>query len=219
MNLHDQAQPATLRIGRVADSCRVLGPGDRTVIWVAGCPLRCRECTVPELLDMRAGSDMAVDELAERILHFDATRGIDGVTFSGGEPFAQASALAVLVRRLRATRPNLSVMSYSGYTLERLRRRGDAGQLALLAQLDILIDGPYLPHRHAPLRWRGSSNQRIHWLTDRHRDLEKAPDAPAGMVWWIDDEDRFYWDGVPPVRGLRQQIELSLASEGIEIGA
>lgn len=205
---------SVLRVGRVADRCDVLGPGTRAVVWVAGCPLRCRECVAPEFLSAAVGVLVRVVALAEQLLSLD----VDGVTFSGGEPFAQAGALAGLCGLLRGARPELSLMSYTGFRFERLRDRGSAAQRELLGWLDVLVDGPYLPARQVAARWRGSDNQRVLWLTDRHRDLAGEPDEPAGMTFEIAEDGGFQWMGVPPVRGFRHTLEESLRAEGFVIG-
>jgi anaerobic ribonucleoside-triphosphate reductase activating protein len=207
---------ATLQVGRVAERCTVLGPGVRAVVWVAGCPLRCRECIVPELLDPAAGAPVAVDALARRLL---ALPDVEGVTYSGGEPFAQAEALLELSRLLRAGRPGMSLMSYSGFPLRRLHERGTPAQRGLLAQLDLLVDGPYLPERHAQLRWRGSDNQRLHVLSARHRELAGAPDDPAGVELEVDVDGGIAWAGVPPERNWRSALERRLADEGVLVEA
>lgn len=201
-----------VRVGRVAERCVVLGPGVRAVVWVAGCPLRCRECVVPELLDAAAGEPVAVSALARRLLSLSH---LDGVTFSGGEPFAQAEALAALADRLRLGRPELSLMSYTGLAIERLRRRGTPAQRALLDRLDLLVDGPYLPDRHAALRWRGSTNQRLHVLSDRHPELRNAPDVSVGMTFEVTDGGALQWMGVPAARGFRPAFERALVEQGV----
>ena len=82
-----------------------------------------------------------------------------GVTFSGGEPFAQAEALLPLARLLKNAGYELA--SYSGYTFEQLMKGNDA-QHALLSETDVLIDGPFiLSERSLDLNFRGSRNQRI----------------------------------------------------------
>lgn len=82
-----------------------------------------------------------------------------GVTFSGGEPFAQAEEFASLARMLKAC--GYEVASYTGYTFEELLN-GTSGQRELLEVLDILIDGPFvLEERSLELNFRGSRNQRI----------------------------------------------------------
>lgn len=112
----------------------------------------------------------SVDWLAGKILEVP---GIEGVTYTGGEPMAQARSLVALSERVK--RAGLTVVCYSGYTLEALRGRGNAAIDRLLGMTDILIDGPYVRKKAAILRWRGSSNQRVHFLTDTYRSL--GPDA------------------------------------------
>jgi anaerobic ribonucleoside-triphosphate reductase activating protein len=91
--------------------------------------------------------------------------GIEGVTLLGGEPFAHAAAAAAVARAAREL--GLSVMVFSGYTLEELRSRPEAGEL--IALTDILVDGPYDRERPDTVRrWIGSTNQRIHFLTERY---------------------------------------------------
>ena len=82
-----------------------------------------------------------------------------GVTFSGGEPFAQGKAFAKLARLLKEK--GYEVASYSGYTFEELLE-GSEEQKALLASIDILIDGPFLmAEKSLEIAFRGSRNQRI----------------------------------------------------------
>lgn len=200
-----------LVVSRVAERTAVLGPGCRAAVWVRGCPLRCPGCVSPEDLPFSGGTVTAVTALADRLNALAPE--VTGVTFSGGEPMAQAGALAVLVDLLRAER-DWSVMSYTGFTVEHLRRHGDAGQHALLARLDILVDGPYLRDRHASLAWRGSANQRLHFLTGRHRP--PVPDISAGLEFEV-SENTLNWTGVPPVAGFRTTFETLMAAGGVPL--
>jgi anaerobic ribonucleoside-triphosphate reductase activating protein len=109
--------------------------------------------------------------------------GVEGVTLLGGEPFDQAAALAEVARAARAL--GLSVMTFTGYTLEALRARRDPGTRALLAATDLLVDGPYVAARpERARRWVGSTNQRFHFLTGRYAPgIEAVPaGAPAETV-------------------------------------
>ena len=83
-----------------------------------------------------------------------------GVTFSGGEPFAQAEALLPLAKMLKDA--GYEVASYTGYTV-RAAARGHTGPAgAAAAKLDVLIDGPFiLAQRSLELNFRGSRNQRV----------------------------------------------------------
>src|SRR5476651_1168381 len=106
-----------LRLARRSNRCTVLGPGVRAVFWVKGCPLRCPGCVAPETLPFAGGEVVPISRLAEEIA---ALREIEGLTFSGGEPMAQAAALAELVDSVRARR-DLSVVCYTGFPLAHLR--------------------------------------------------------------------------------------------------
>jgi anaerobic ribonucleoside-triphosphate reductase activating protein len=91
---------------------------------------------------------------------------VEGVTLLGGEPFEQAAALAPFVREVR--RRGLTVVVFSGHLLEDLRADRPPGSAALLAEVDLLVDGPFvaaLPERER--RWAGSANQRFHFLSGR----------------------------------------------------
>jgi anaerobic ribonucleoside-triphosphate reductase activating protein len=199
-----------LRVGATHPACRVLGPGTRYVIWVQGCPLRCRGCISPQWLSFEGGDRRPVEELATEIA---ATTGIDGLTFSGGEPFAQAEALVALVAAVRARR-DLSVMSYTGFTVKQLRR-GTLWQRRLLDVCDLVIDGPYVAALHADLRWRGSSNQRLVVLGDRHAEVLDAPDTSAGLQVELDAGGGVVWSGVPTRPGFAGRFEASLRRAGV----
>jgi pyruvate formate lyase activating enzyme len=75
------------------------GPGVRFVVFLAGCPLRCRYCHNPDAWKATAGERMDSAQVLERIAHSAAflKAGDGGVTVSGGEPLVQADfALAIL---------------------------------------------------------------------------------------------------------------------------
>jgi anaerobic ribonucleoside-triphosphate reductase activating protein len=100
---------------------------------------------------------MTVEEVAAELLKNPLT---DGLTLSGGDPFAQSEDCLALARI--AHENNLNVWAYSGWTFEYLRDQGSEGQKALLAEVDVLVDGPFLmEQRSLALPWRGSRNQRV----------------------------------------------------------
>lgn len=141
--------------GIVTDSI-VDGPGIRTTIFAQGCPHHCPGCHNPETWAFGCGTEMLVEEIAEIAKSNPLSR---GVTFSGGEPFAQAEGFAKLAKLLKSA--GFEVASYSGYTFEELLE-GTAPQRALLEMLDVLIDGPFLrEEKSLEISFRGSRNQRI----------------------------------------------------------
>jgi len=146
-----------LRYHRIAAS-RVDGPGERAVLWTQGCPIHCPGCQNRHLWDAAGGRDGHPFWLAMRL----ATMNLP-VTITGGEPLCQPQALAELLRTLRAIRPGVEIVVYTGYTLGTLVQKsssepsiGDA-----LALIDVLVDGPYVAAEdHDALQYRGSANQR-----------------------------------------------------------
>jgi anaerobic ribonucleoside-triphosphate reductase activating protein len=143
----------------------VSGPGVRFVLWLQGCAIRCPGCINEDFLSFEPRRLLTVDEVYDSVC---STPGIAGVTYSGGEPMHQAPALSVLSERLRQV--GYTVVCYTGYTIEQLLKRSDENIIRLLRNTDILIDGPYVANLSAPLLWRGSANQRVHFLTDAYRE-------------------------------------------------
>jgi anaerobic ribonucleoside-triphosphate reductase activating protein len=155
-----------LNVAAVCGETRALGPGVRAVVWVQGCPFRCHGCVAPEWIPDRPARLVRPAELVDELL---ASPAVTGLTFSGGEPMRQAEALAELARRARGVR-ELSLICFTGYRLEELRgARSLPGVAALLAEVDVLIDGRYVAAANDGRGLRGSTNQRVHHLTGRLR--------------------------------------------------
>lgn len=154
-----------LQVAQIVPCTEAEGPGRRFALWFQGCPLRCPSCCNPEMLPFAGGQTIP---LAEVLRQVRAVEGIEGITLLGGEPLAHAAGAAALARDARSL--GLSVMVFSGYTLEEIRGLPDPAAPDLLTQTDILVDGPYLREQpETRRRWIGSRNQRIHFLTDRYR--------------------------------------------------
>jgi anaerobic ribonucleoside-triphosphate reductase activating protein len=124
------------------------------------------------MLPFAGGTPRPVTDVLAEVEHARRHHTIEGVTLIGGEPLAHAAGAAALARGVRAL--GLSVMVFSGYTLDEARVLPDPAVADLLAHTDILVDGPYDRNRpDTARRWVGSTNQRVHFLTDRYR-----PDDP-----------------------------------------
>jgi anaerobic ribonucleoside-triphosphate reductase activating protein len=158
------AEP-TMRIAQIVPVTEAEGPGRRFAVWFQGCPLRCPGCCNPEFLPFKGGQTRT---LAEVVAELDAVRGaVEGITLLGGEPFAHTAGAAALAEAARQR--GLTVMVFSGYTIEQVRGSTDPHAANLLARTDILVDGPYVREQpDTTRRWVGSTNQRIHCLTDRY---------------------------------------------------
>ncbi len=151
---------ATIRLHGVAPESIVDGPGLRYAIFTQGCVHNCQGCHNPGSHDIEAGYNKSVQKIFDDIVQNPL---LSGVTFSGGEPFLQASALCELGHALKKT-SSLSIITYTGYTLESLEHmaQNNASIDQLLQLTDMLIDGPFIQKfYHEDLRFCGSSNQRI----------------------------------------------------------
>jgi len=178
------------------DESEVNGPGCRAVLWVQGCLRECPSCYNPASWSFEMNELMSVDTVVEKIL---ANPRNEGITFSGGEPFWQAPALADLARKVKAA--GLNVMSFTGFTLEQLQDEyAPAGAKELLAQLDVLIDGPYIESLavNSPNSPVASRNQRVLVLNPAFRDR---------LTWASDQiEVHIFKDGSRIVTGYHGQL-------------
>ena len=96
-------------------------------------------------------------------------KGIEGVTFLGGEPFEQARALASISRAVK--KMGLSVVTFTGNLYEELKKSDDKNILNLLKCTDLLVDGGFEKENFDLSRpWVGSSNQRYIFLTDFYNE-------------------------------------------------
>jgi anaerobic ribonucleoside-triphosphate reductase activating protein len=162
---------AMINVAMVIERTGAEGPGERFALWVQGCPLRCAGCCNPEMLPFVSRASWEPAALARAAIT-QRSHGVEGVTLLGGEPFSQAGPLAEFARIVREA--GLSVMTFTGHTHEHLVGLRDPDTDALLAQTDLLVDGPYEPGRRSTnQRWVGSDNQRMLFLTGRYR-----PDDP-----------------------------------------
>ena len=166
----------TIDMAGIAGDSIVDGPGIRTAYFAQGCPHHCEGCHNPETWAFGGGTPMDAETLAGIAKSNPLCR---GVTFSGGEPFAQAEGFCELAELLKAD--GYEIASYTGYTFEYLRDRGTPAQKKLLSLLDVLVDGPFvLAERSLDLVYRGSRNQRI---LDVPKSLASGEAVPAPPRW------------------------------------
>ncbi|NET01514.1 MAG: radical SAM protein [Sphaerospermopsis sp. SIO1G2] len=188
-----------LNIMGYVDKSEVNGPGCRAVVWVQGCPRECAGCFNPESWSFETNKLVSVDSLAADILK---TSENTGVTFSGGEPFWQAPALASLARKVKAA--GLNVMAFSGFTLPQLQSdSAPPGSQELLAELDILVDGPFVQSQaiNSPTSPVSSQNQQVRVFNP----------ALVDQINWASDQIEIHIlkNGDRIVTGYRGWLELT----------
>jgi len=154
---------ATLRLAGVVRESIVDGPGIRFTVFAQGCPHHCHGCHNEGTLDFNGG---VLTEIGTILREIDKNPLLNGVTFSGGEPFCQAEGFSILAREIKNR--GLDIVTFSGYTYEELmeltgRPGSDGAAIADLLDLtDMLIDGRFeLALRDLTLCFRGSQNQRL----------------------------------------------------------
>ena len=157
MSQQDLKKFNTIRMAGVVRESIVDGPGLRFAIFCQGCPHNCPGCHNQETHDFKGGYDCEISKILSAI---DADPLLDGVTFSGGEPFCQPEAFCNLAAELK--KRNLNIMAYSGFTYEELTAMKNTAVDYLLSMLDLLVDGRYVAaERDLTLLFRGSRNQRV----------------------------------------------------------
>ena len=149
-----------LRVANIVEESIVDGPGVRFVVFAQGCLHRCKGCHNPETFALDGGKLLPITEIFERISKNPL---IEGVTFSGGDPFLQAGGFCTLAKMVH--RAGLTVIAYTGYIFEDLLENGrdsSEDRQELLKNVDILVDGPFkIEERSLELKFKGSYNQRI----------------------------------------------------------
>lgn len=147
-----------LRIAGIIKESIVDGPGIRYVVFTQGCLHKCEGCHNPQTHDINGGKLIDIYEIIEDMKKNPL---LDGITFSGGEPFLQPEVLSEL--GLKVKDMGMNVMTYTGYTFEQLLKLSEtkSGITSLLQVTDILIDGRFeLDQKDLLLKFRGSKNQR-----------------------------------------------------------
>lgn len=146
-------------VKRVCYPIRVLGPGKRLGIWLAGCNKRCPGCMSSELQTTEGCKNISVEEVKRMLTK--VSEHIDGVTISGGEPFLQAKELRELVQYINQNITE-DIIIFSGYKMEELKQMNSDFVNGILDSISVLIDGEYVDELNDGIGIRGSSNQHVH---------------------------------------------------------
>ena len=89
-----------LRIAGIIKESIVDGPGIRLVVFAQGCKHHCPGCHNPETHSFTGGKLVSIASIMEMV---KSNPLLDGLSFSGGEPFEQAKMFAELAKIGRAS--------------------------------------------------------------------------------------------------------------------
>lgn len=183
------------------------GPGLRAALWVQGCDKRCPGCCNPQYLALHEREIVSAQDILRRLAHAQVEFSIEGITMLGGEPLLQAQGLSVIAQGAQAL--GLSVMVFSGYTLQELSVLNLPGTQQLLAHTDVLVDGAYESKQPEKVRsWVGSKNQDFHYLSARYdQSVETAQGGRHSVEWRIKS------DGTVRVNGWPTRIHVPVQQE------
>lgn len=161
-----------MRIANTVQDSIVDGPGLRFTVFTQGCPHHCPGCHNPSTHNPAGGREISVAALAEQMASNPATAGL---TLSGGEPFSQAAECVALAKLAHAQGRN--VWTYTGYRYEELAASEDQTWQALLAETDVLVDGPFVEAlKSYEAHFRGSANQRL-------IDIKRSRTEGEAVLW------------------------------------
>lgn len=138
------------------------GIGIRTVLWVSGCTMHCKECHNQSTWNFNAGQLFTNDTMNE-LLNSLIPDYVAGLTLSGGHPLEKQNQqqIANIVKTVKAKYPTKTIWLYTGYLYENILKMPFVVR-DILPYIDILVDGKYdCTKRDITLAWCGSSNQRV----------------------------------------------------------
>lgn len=107
------------------------GPGTRFVVFVQGCPMRCKYCHNPDTWEMNAGTEMSADEILAEYEKSKEFYVNGGLTVTGGEPLMQIDFLIELFTKAKERGIN-TCLDTSGIAYT-------PGNTAYNAKLDVLL--------------------------------------------------------------------------------
>lgn len=161
-----------IRISDVTNDSIVDGPGYRLAVFTQGCPHACPGCHNPQTHDAAGGTDADTDTIITALARNPL---LAGVTLTGGEPMMQPEPCTIIARAAHEIGKN--VWCYTGFTFEALLAQADPQRMALLSEVDVLVDGPFVQReRSLEIAFRGSRNQRL-------IDVAKSLAAGKIVLW------------------------------------
>ena len=114
------------------------GPGIRFVVFMQGCPMRCKYCHNPDTWRFGAGKKYTAADVVKEALKYKSYIKSGGVTVSGGEPLLQAEFITELFRLLKAEGIH-TALDTSGITFDKDNPQSVEKHLSVLGYTDLVL--------------------------------------------------------------------------------
>lgn len=152
-----------MHYGEIITNDTANGPGIRLSLFVSGCTFHCKGCFNEKTWDFNYGRPFTNDTLQFIIDELKKPQ-YDGITILGGEPLHPNNRKKVtdIIYAVKNLFPEKTIWVYTGYEYKQLMKSSDKDLLYILANIDTLVDGPFIEsEKDITLSFRGSRNQHI----------------------------------------------------------
>ncbi len=164
------------RIHSVFSGGTVDGPGIRFVVFMQGCPLRCKYCHNPDTWDSNAGELRSVEDLTKEIIKYKNYFGkTGGVTISGGEPLMQIEFCIELLKSVKSYNIHTAIDT-SGFTFNENSQKS----VELFEELNKYVDLYLLDIKHIS----ESEHKRLTGVSNKNT---------LAFAKWLDKKGKSVW--------------------------
>ena len=158
-----------MKVARILYPVHTLGPGERLAIWTYGCNHGCPGCANPELWNPKRAKETDASSLRAYLEQLKGRGPIEGITITGGDPFLDMNSLKNLLGIVREYSEDILV--YTGFLFDEIKKENKAEEI--LADIAVLIDGPYIEAQNKGHVLKGSENQTIYYLKKQYEESYK----------------------------------------------
>lgn len=147
------------------------GLGCRITVWIAGCTHHCKECQNQHTWNFNQGSPLIIENTIAKDAWDKISKALDkpyiqGLTFSGGDPFAGQSEhslkeLNLFIHYFITIFPEKDIWLYTGDTWEKDIITNPL-KFEIAKACNVIVDGEFkIEQKDTSLAFRGSKNQRL----------------------------------------------------------
>ncbi|MGN0813297.1 MAG: pyruvate formate-lyase-activating protein [Candidatus Coproplasma sp.] len=176
------------------------GPGIRFVVFMQGCPMRCKYCHNPDTWGASGGTEYTAEQVAKNALRYKnyfANGG--GVTVSGGEPLLQIGFVKELFTILKANGIH-TALDTSGAVFSE-ENRGEIDELLKVCDL-VLLDIKHINSgEHKKLTAR--DNENVLAFARHLSDIGKPMWIRHVLVPGITDNDEYLYELSTFIKSLK----------------